>query len=121
MQQKCINMREKNATNIHQKCDDNAMKMKIYLNASALEGIPQLQGLPIILVTRVFLVRWIALGGIVSYEEALASWEIHLLVRGAVGQPLVDHLVWVDGGARTRPREVTLRKANIKFVAEKMQ
>ena len=97
------------------------MKMKIYLNTSALEGIPQLQGLPIILVTRVFLVRWIALGGIVSYEEALASWEIHLLVRGAVGQPLVHHLVWVDGGARTRPRKVTLRKANIKFVAEKMQ
>ena len=91
------------------------MKMKIYLNAFALEGIPQLPGLPIILVARVILVHWIALVRIFSYEEALASWEIHLGVRGAVGQPLVDHLVWVDGGAVTRPREVTLRKAYIKF------
>ena len=98
------------------------MKMKIYLYGSALECIPHLPGLHIILVSRVILVSWITLEGIVPYEEALASWDIHILVHiHAVGQPLVDHLVGVDGGARTGLREVTLRKANIKFVVDKMQ
>ena len=73
-----------------------------------------MKGLPIILVTRIVLVRRVALEGILPHMDALSSREIHLLVRRTVRQPLVDYLVWVDRGAvLQRLCEVTLHKAHV--------
>ena len=75
-----------------------AMKMNIYLDASAREGVPQLLRLIFLLISCIILVIWIALVGVLPHHEALAGGQLHLPVGHTVGTARVGQLVRVVGG-----------------------